>query len=129
MASVVSDPGGRKRILFVAPDQRRKAIRLGKCSLKSAEAINRHVEALLAANIHGQSVPRDTAAWLGEIGVTLRNKLAAAGLVEAPKRAALGEFLRSYILARPDVKPATLEVWQQPCRNLIDFFGEDKALR
>ena len=49
MASVVNDPGGRKRILFVAPDQSRKAIRLGKCGLKSAEAINRHVEALLAA--------------------------------------------------------------------------------
>jgi integrase len=26
------------------------------------------------------------------------------------------------------VKPATLEVWQQPCRNLIEFFGDDKPL-
>jgi hypothetical protein len=40
-----------------------------------------------------------------------------------------GEFLKQYILSRPDVKPATLEVWQQPCRNLIEFFGEDKPLR
>src|SRR5262245_19271682 len=129
MASVVNDPGGRKRILFVGLDESRKAIRLGKCGLKSAEAINRHVEALLAAKIHGQSVPRDTAAWLAEIGVTLRDKLAAVGLVEAPKRTALGEFLRCYVLSRPDVKPATLEVWQQPCRNLTEFFGNDKALR
>src|SRR5262245_13109264 len=108
MASIANDPNGRRRILFVAPDGGRKAIRLGKCDRKSAEAIARHVEALLAARIAGQPIPRDTAAWLAGIGPTLREKLAAVGLVEAPRRAALGEFLRSYILARPDVKPATL---------------------
>ena len=107
----------------------RKTIRLGKCDRKSAESICRHVEALLAAKIGGQPVPRDTAAWLAGIGATLRDKLAAVGLVEAPKRALLGEFLKHYVLSRPDVKPATLEVWQQPCRNLKEFFGEDKPLR
>src|SRR6516164_7776471 len=129
MASIANDPGGRRRILFVAPDESRKTIRLGKCDRKSAEGISRHVEALLAARIGGQPMPRDTAAWLAGIGAALKGKLAAVGLVEAPKRAALGEFLRSYILSRPDVKPATLEVWQQPCRNLIAFFGDDKPLR
>ena len=129
MASIANDPNGRRRILFVAPDGSRKAIRLGKCDRKSAEAITRHVEALLAATIGGQPVPRDTAVWLAGIGPTLRDKLAAVGLVEAPRRAVLGEFLRSYILSRPDVKPATREVWQQPCRNLTAFFGDDKPLR
>src|SRR5262249_56296883 len=100
-----------RRILFVAPDQSRKTIRLGKIDRKSTEAIARHVEALLAARVGGQPVPRDTAAWLANIGAALGDKLAAVGLVEAPKRVALGEFLRSYILSRPDVKPATLEVW------------------
>jgi hypothetical protein len=94
-----------------------------------AKAIARHVEALLSALIGGQPVRRDMAAWLAGIGEKLRDKLAAVGLIEAPKRAALGEFLRSYILSRPDVKPATLEVWQQPCRNLIAFFGDDKPLQ
>src|SRR5215831_16578342 len=129
MASIANDPGGRRRILFVAPDESRKTVRLGKIDRKSAEAITRHVEALLAAKIGGQPVPRHTAAWLAAIGPALRDKLAAVGLIEAPKRAALGEFLRSYILSRPDVKPATLEVWQQPCRNLTEFFGDDKPLR
>src|SRR6516165_3072576 len=100
MACVVSDPGGRKRILFVAPDESRKAIRLGKIDLKSAEAINRHVEALLAAKIGGQSAPRDTAAWLATIGVKLRDKLAAVGLVEPPNRAPLGRFLDGFITNR-----------------------------
>jgi hypothetical protein len=83
MASIANDPNGRRRILFVAPDESRKTIRLGKCDRKSAEAIARHVEALLAAKIGGQPVPRDTAAWLANIGVALRDKLAAVGLVEA----------------------------------------------
>src|SRR5262245_32997970 len=129
MASIADDPNGRRRILFVAPDESRKTIRLGKCDRKSADAIARHVEGLLAARIGGQPVARDTAAWLANIGTPLRDKLAAVGLVEAPKRVALGEFLRSYILTRPDVKPATLEVWQQPCRNLTEFFGDEKPLR
>ena len=54
MASVVNDPNGRRRILFVAPDESRKTIRLGKIDRKSAESICRHVEALLAAHITGQ---------------------------------------------------------------------------
>ncbi len=129
MASIVNDPKGRKRILFVGPDEVRKTIRLGKCDREAAESICRHVEALLGAKIGGQPIPRETAVWLTGIGTKLRDRLATVGLVEAPKRAILGEFLKCYILSRPDVKPATLEVWQQPCRNLTEFFGEDKPLQ
>ncbi|MFO0795922.1 MAG: tyrosine-type recombinase/integrase [Gemmataceae bacterium] len=128
MASIADDPNGRRRILFVAPDGSRKTIRLGKIDRKGAESICRHVEMLLGTKISGQPMPRDTAAWLGGIGATLRDRLAAVGLVDAPSRALLGEFLKTYILSRPDVKRATLEVWQQPCRNLTEFFGDDKAL-
>ena len=129
MASIVNDPKGRKRILFVGPDEVRKTIRLGKCDRKAAESICRHVEVLLAARITGQPIPRETAMWVTGLGTKLRDRLATVGLVEAPKRAVLGEFLKCYILSRPDVKPATLEVWQQPCRNLTEFFGEEKPLR
>lgn len=38
MASVIADPNGRKRILFVASDGSRKAIRLGKATAKQADA-------------------------------------------------------------------------------------------
>ena len=114
MASISDDPNGRRRILFVAPDGSRKAIRLGKIDRKAAEAVARRVEALLSVKINGESMSRDTASWLAGIGAPLRDKLAAVGLVEAPKREALDEFLKAYILNRPDVKPATLEVWQQP---------------
>lgn len=93
------------------------------------EAINRHVEALWAAKLSAQPTPRDAASWRKEIGADLTGKLAAVGLIEAAKRAALGELLRPHILLRPDVMPSALQVWQQPCRNLISFFGDDKPLR
>lgn len=129
MASIADDPNGRRRILFVAPDGSRKSVRLGKIDRKGAKSIRRHVESLLSAKIGGQPILRDTAAWLTGIGAKLRGRLAAVGLVDAPKRALLGAFLKEYILSRPDVKPATLEVWQQSCRNLTEFFGEEKPLR
>jgi len=86
MASISNDPNGRRRILFVAPDGSRKTIRLGKIDRKGAEAINRHVEALLSAKIGGQPIPRDTAAWITGIGEELKEKLSAVGLLEAPRR-------------------------------------------
>src|ERR1700683_658926 len=109
MASVVNDPNGRKRILFVGPDQIRKAIRLGKIDRKSADAISRHVEALVTAKIGGQRLPADTAVWLTSIGAKLRDKLAGVGLVEPCKRTVLGEFLEGFIANRtPTAAPNTI---------------------
>src|SRR5947207_15567176 len=100
MASVVNDPNGRRRILFVVPDGSRKTVRLGKIDRKSAEAIARHVEALLASKIGGQPVPRDTAVWLAGIGATLRNKLAAVGLIEAERRQTVGQYVAEWLDAK-----------------------------
>ncbi len=129
MASIVNDPNGRRRILFVAPDESRKAIRLGKIDRKSAEAIARHIEALLAAKISGQPVTRDTAAWLANIGVPLRQKLAAVGLAEAPHRAALGEYLDKFIANRkPSLAPNTITNLEQSKRRLVEHFGADRDM-
>jgi len=129
MASIIDDPNGRRRILFVAPDGSRKAIRLGKIDRKSAESICRHIETLLSSKLSGEPIKPTTATWLKETGDTLKKKLAAVELIDAPKRAGLGEFLRSYVLNRPDVKPATVVIWSHTCRNLCAFFGDDKPLR
>jgi integrase len=130
VASLIADANNRWRVQFVFQDARR-TIRLGKMARRAAEAILRHIEGLIAAKLSGQPLDASTASWLGGLPTDspLRGRLAAVGLVEAPKRVVLGEFLRQYILSRPDVKPATLEVWQQPCRNLTEFFGADKPLR
>jgi len=67
MASVVRDPGGRKRILFVGPDRKRKAIRLGKVSQKVADAVNVKVESLVSAGVTGH-LDNETAAWVAALG-------------------------------------------------------------
>ncbi len=129
MASVIDDPAGRRRVQFVAPDGKRKGLRLGKVDRKTADALCRHVEVLLACRMTGQPVPRETASWLGAVSVAMRARLAAVGLVDAPKTLLLTDFLREHILSRKDVKPATLVVWAQPCRNLESFFPAGCTLR
>jgi integrase len=128
MASVVNDPGGRRRILFVGPDGKRRAIRLGKCDRRSAEGVARHVEHLLSAKITGGAIPRETASWLTGIGESLRDKLAAVGLIDAPQRLTLGEFLEAYVFTRPDVTGRTRDFWRLSARNMTAYFGEDVLL-
>lgn len=138
MASISKALKGQKIVQFVSPEGIRKSVRLGKVDLRGAEAVARHVESLLSQKICGQPVTRETAVWLSNLPYPLKIKLAKAGLIESdlpegtpveePKKTFLGSFLDGYILSRRDVKPATLVVWQQPCRNLKEFFGEDKRL-
>src|SRR5215469_4604051 len=125
MASIANDPGGRRRILFVAPDESRKTIRLGKCDRKSAQAIARHVETLLSAKIGGQPIPRDTAAWLTSIGAKLRDKLAAAGLVEPQRRLTVSEFLTQWLDGKKAMghKPTSLRAWGQTVTGIVKQFG------
>ncbi len=131
MATIGTDPNGHRRILFVAADGSRKTVRLGKCSQRDAEDICRYVEALAAAAMNGQPVSRKTAVWLGEIGDTLHDRLARAGLVTA--RAAvgatkLGAFIDAYLAQRVDVKRGTMIVFEQAKRHLLAFLGEQKPI-
>jgi len=79
-------------------------------------------------------------AWLTDLPDASYAKLAKAGLVEprtspqsepepapAPK-ACLGAFLDEYIKGRTDIKPQSLTVIGHTVRNLVDCFGNDKAL-
>ena len=125
MASVSNDPNGRRRILFVAPDGSRKAIRLGKIDRQSAESICRHVESLLSSKMGGQPVPRHTASWLSEIGEALRDKLATVGLIETKQRLTVPEFLTNWLTSKRDCgfKPASLLAWGQSVNELTTMFG------
>ncbi len=129
MASVVDDPNGRRRILFVAPDQKRKTIRLGKIDRKSAESICRHVEALLGAKIGGQPIPRDTAAWLAGIGAKLRDRLAAVGLVEGHTAVpTLEKWCKDYIAERTDLAPRSVARLEFAARLLVEHFGATRRM-
>lgn len=131
MATIGHDPGGRRRVLFIAKDGLRKTIRLGKCSERDAQQICRHIEALVATSIAGQSVPRETAVWLTSIGDMLHNRLVRTGLVESRVEVSavkLAPFVDGYITSRIDAKPQTIINLKAARKELVNYFGEDKLL-
>jgi integrase len=130
MASVISDPNGRKRLQFVAGDGNRKTIRLGKATLRQAEAIKVKIEqlALTATGVTGV-VDDATATWLTGLDEIIYDKLAAVGLVGRRESLKLGAFLDGYITERHDVKAATVISYRQTAGALTTFFGSEKPLR
>jgi len=134
MASLSRDPGGRKRILFKSANGKRRAVRLGKLSVKAAQSILARVEALEAAGLSGTPWDTETAAWVGTRDEVLYGKLAVVGLVPTREPVSetesdtLGNFLCQYIESRTDVKSGTVVNYRQVQRNLLQFFGDEKRL-
>ncbi len=130
MASITRESNGRKTIQFVGADGKRRSLRLGKCGIKTAEAVKVHVEQLVASTITGHAVPIDTAHWLTERDKVLLDKLAAVGLTKHQKHAPvlLAVFLSDYLAKRTDIKPSTRRHLEQARQKLVGFFGADKLL-
>ncbi|MGE5612375.1 MAG: tyrosine-type recombinase/integrase [Bacillota bacterium] len=130
MASIASDANGRKRIQFIGINGQRHAIRLGKASMKQAEAFKVKVEDLVAA-AHGTGFIQDeTARWLAGLPDLIHSRLAAVGLVKPRNRASmtLKAFLEECFAALV-VKSSTSVTYGQTKRCLLEYFGESKPLR
>jgi len=136
MASICRDPNGRRRVLFVAGDGSRKAVRLGRCSQKQAEAFRIKLEALVKGRY--TAIDEETVRWVAGLPDDVHRKLVAVGLVE-PRVAAppapdpepevlLGEFIDGYLRDRTDLKPNSQKVYGHTRRDLVTFFGADKPL-
>ncbi len=128
MASVTSEPGGRKRIDLVWQGKRPK-LRLGKCSRKDADHICRKVEALVSAKLLGQSPDAETSAWLAGVEGKLRDRLAALDLAESVKRNehTVGDLMAEFF-QNLTVKPHTLRNYRQVERRLLNGLGADRHL-
>lgn len=129
MASICKDPNGKKRIVFTSPDGVRKALWLGKMTVKQAESVRQKVERIIAAKITRTALDDDTAKWIAKLDDSLAKKLSKAGLIEQKNSTLLKAFLDSYIKSRSDIKESTKTVLGHTKRNLITFFGENKPLR
>lgn len=130
MASVIKDPGGKKRLQFVNGDGQRKTIRLGEISDKAAQVVRVHVEHLAAAAMTGEAPPRQTAIWLGEVGGRLHERLARAGLC-APRTLEECHTVASLLDAffeSLDVKESTRVRYRQTARLLTEHFGASTSL-
>ena len=129
MASLSTDPKGRRMIQFMAADGKRRTIRLGKMSRRQSESVKVRVERLVAAHLTGHAVDDETARWISDLDRQMAEKLARVGLIPEVEKMCLGPFLDRYFSSRQDVKPATLTVWQHTRRNLTEFFGEGRTLK
>ena len=131
MASIARDKNGTRRLLFVAADGKRPAIRLGKVSQRSAESIKYRVEQLLEALNLNRPMEADLAHWVTGLEPWLAKKLAAVGLIpnpEAKPAATLGCFIEDYIERRTDTSPNTRRIWRQTAKKLSKYFGPKKPL-
>jgi integrase len=128
MASISHDKKtGLRTIQFSDKDGRRRSIRLGKVSHKTAVEIRLKVEKLNAAAIAGAAADDETARWVAERGDVLAEKLANVGLMQSRARGSrhLGEYLDQYIRGRTDHKPNTARNIDQARRAMVAFFGAD----
>ena len=135
MASIGKDAGGRKRILFVAQDGRRKTVRLGRASQKQAEAAKVKIESLVAAEF-SWSLDDEVSRWLAGLPENMHKRLVAVGLAKpratnpdgAGPGMTLGPFLTEYTQSRVDVKPGTRLTYHRTCQYLLGYFGAGKRL-
>jgi integrase len=129
MASIVNDPNGRRRILFMGADGRRRAVRLGKVDRKNAEGFCRRVEKIVASQIAGGTVDDETSRWTAELDEVMHARLASVGLVQPRHAMLLRGWVEKHIADRRDLKPASVKKLEQTKAKLLGFFGEGTSLR
>jgi len=129
VASISRESNGRRTVQFVGSDNKRRSIRLGKVSQRAAEIVKLRVELILSAQSSGGVLDDETARWLASLDQAMNEKLAAVGLTDRRQSSNLGQFIKSYVAERVDVKPATKEVWKQGERGLVEALGANRLLR
>ena len=67
MASITREKNGRRTIQFVGPDGKRRSIRLGKVSQRTAETTRVKVEHLVEAAVTGYALDAETARWVATL--------------------------------------------------------------
>ncbi|NLE29402.1 MAG: tyrosine-type recombinase/integrase [Phycisphaerae bacterium] len=132
MASLSRDKQtGSTRILFVATDGKRKTVRFGKLTQKQADSVKLFMEDLIGASVSGSSPKNTTAEWIAGLPDGIRKRIERVGLIEPRERKecpTLGQWIKTYIASRTDVKPNTRLKLGHGKLKLIECFGEKKLL-
>lgn len=132
MASLQTEMRGGKRhyrVAFRDKNHKRRSIRLGPLTKKSAEAIRLRIEHLVSASIAGVAPDAATSQWVAELGDELTRRLSRTGLITGRGNAGIGEFIDAYIESRQEAAPNTIRNLKNSRRKLTDFFGEQVSLR
>jgi integrase len=131
MATIRKEPNGRKTILVVCGDEKRRSIRLGKCSMKDAQSAKTHIERLNTAKILNTSIDNEQALWLSGLGDLIHKRISATGL--CPPRVeqdatTLIQWCDRY-LDSAQIKESTKEQIERARDNLVAYFGADRLIR
>ncbi len=130
MASISTAPNGVRTLQFVDTEHKRRSVRLGKVSLKIAQAIKLRAEHILSAKKLGEPVDSSVLKWLQhDVSDELAAKLAAVGLIEDRMQLMLGQFLETLIESRQDLTPNSLRNFNNTRYALIKYFGAERDLR
>jgi site-specific recombinase XerD len=128
MASVVRDPGGRKRILFMDAGGFRRTLRLGKAEVRDAEGVRVRIERLVSAEVTRQPLDAATAQWVMDLDDVLHARMVAVGLLKPRHGRALWAWLEGFMDSREGLKPESQRKLAQTCEKLVEHFGEDKQI-
>ena len=133
MASLSNDSNGTRRIQFIGPDGGRRAVRLGRVPTKTAEAVLRRVEEIIACRIAGTAESPDLAAWLASVPAPLYRRLVRVGLAALRAEDVAAEVvtldqLCAAFKARAAVKPGTAATYAQAVDSLLAFYGPGKPI-
>lgn len=132
MASLSRSSTGLYTVQFVGGDGKRRSVRLGKVTRKTANEIKLKVEHLNALAVANLPMDGELASWVGSIGDDLAKKLAAVDLIPPRASAALRRFLDDYIRGRETdghTKPATVVTVKRVADDLTAVFGAGADLR
>jgi len=139
MATLDAETGSRGstwRVRFLAPDNRRVTIRLGKIPKRTAESAKVRIELLFAARIAGHSIDAKTALWVSSLSDGIHARLVKSGLVAprdevvVPEKTIvrLGDHIDRSIQSRAKLKPNTLRNYQTTRRLLVTHFGTNEPV-
>jgi len=129
MASISKESNGRKRLQFIDPNGKRRAIRLGKLHMPAAKVIKAKVEHLLAAIISQQAVDGETARWVADLPDVLHGKIAKAGLIQPRDSVELGAYIEKFIELNSHRAEATIAKYRATRTKLLGFFDSNIDLR
>ncbi len=123
-----SPKGGHFYRKQVAIGSKRTTIRLGRLSVKNAEEVSRHIDALVETKKYNTTIPAATSHWLTFADSGLVEKLARMGLCAPMANPTVAEFVERFITIK-NVKPRTEIQYQLAKGHLVEYFGESRRLK
>jgi len=131
MASLVSYKGGLRRIEFAfSPNEKRRAIYLGRVSAKAARAFKSRVEEIIGDRLATRPHDPELSKWLASRDEKTLAKLRRAGLADGVGLAdvTLGAFMDK-LFKTMAVKPSTRGAYEPIRKNLEMYFTPDRLVR